>query len=77
MLHARWVCMSGEEKLRMPHCAWAGKPWIDENGKIRRALRRIVEGIMAGKGREGQEKGGIGVEMLDRHGHLVGWTMLR
>lgn len=29
MLNARWICMSGEEEFRMPHCTGAGQPWID------------------------------------------------
>lgn len=66
--------MSGEEEFRMPHCAWAGKPWIDENGKGAMRSRRRSEGVAAGEWREGQEEGGVGIEMLDCHGHLVGWT---
>ena len=77
MLDARWVGMPGEEEFRMPHRAWAGKPWIDKNGKGPTRSRRRSEGFQAGEWREGQEEGRIGIQMLDCHGHLAGWTRWR
>ena len=52
----------------MPHCCGTGEPWIDEYGEsawrrlILRSWRSVLRVVV---GREGEEKGGVSVEMLD------------